>query len=394
VKSTTAETGLHTARPSIYLDQWVWIRLASADLGEPRENSDLAVLAAVRKASQAGVAFPLSSTHYMETSKITNPRQRAELARTMASISRCRTLRSARVLLRHQMLNAMHEIFGRPVFRPQPPEALGTGVIWAFTGKPGPLTLHDSSGPVDPAAIPGMPDFLRKANQFVEMRMLAGPADDELEHLHGLGYRPDATRQVEASRLAWEETYRGLLADDPVSRAELRVRVQAREICHEHLRLLGELLTEYHLSLSRGMGYDPACPNRSRSKMIAFADLMPSVRIAVDLKVELFRNAATTWTMNAINDIDAVSMAVPYCHVVVPDKEMADLLARSRAGTRNGTQIVRKLTDLPDLLPPLVRAAQAADGDVAGWDWAGPSDGFCLDMGDLLASAPIQPSAA
>lgn len=66
------------------------------------------MLEAVRQASDAGVAFPLSSTHYIETSKITNLRQRAELARTIASISRCRTLRSARVLLRHQMLHAMH----------------------------------------------------------------------------------------------------------------------------------------------------------------------------------------------------------------------------------------------------------------------------------------------
>lgn len=56
--------------------------------------------------------------------------------------------------------------------------------------------------------------------------------------------------------------------------------------------------------------------------MIEFADLMPSVRIATDLMLaELFRNTTTTWTMNAIHDIDALSLAVPYCHVVVPDKK-------------------------------------------------------------------------
>jgi hypothetical protein len=160
---------LHTVTPSVYLDQWVWLRLAKADLGEPREPIDAAVLAAVREASAAGVAFPLSSTHYMETSKITNPGQRASLARTMASVSRCRTLRSARVLLRHQMLHAMHLAFRRPAFLPVPPEALGTGVTWAFTGKPGPLTLRGSSGRVDPETIPGMPEFLIKANQFGEL---------------------------------------------------------------------------------------------------------------------------------------------------------------------------------------------------------------------------------
>ncbi len=270
-----SQIDFHTSRPSVYLDQWVWFRLAKADQGEPREASDLAVLAAVRQASGAGVAFPLSSTHYMETSKITNPQKRAALARTMASISRCRTLRSARVLMRHQMLCAMHLTFGRPAFRPQAPEPLGTGVIWAFTGNQGPLALRGPSGRIDPATIPGMPEFLRKANQFGEYFILAGPADEELEDLRKLGYRLEDTEDVERGRLGWEKTYRGLLADDPVSRAELRVRVQAREICHEHIRLFGELLAEYRISLSRALGYDPARPNISRSSMVAFADRMP-----------------------------------------------------------------------------------------------------------------------
>jgi hypothetical protein len=389
-----SQIDLHTSRPSVYLDQWVWLRLAKADQGEPREASDLAVLAAVRNASDAGVAFPLSSTHYMETGKISNPQQRAALARTMASISHCRTIRSAGVLMRHQMLWAMHLTFGRPAFRPPVPEALGTGVLWAFTGNPGPLTLHGPSGRIDPATIPGMPEFLRKANQYGEYFLLAGPADEELDDLRRHGYRPEAMEDVERSRLEWEETYRGLLAGDPVSRAELRVRVQAREICHEHIRLFGELLTEYHISLGQAIGYSPARPNISRGNMVAFADRMPSVRIATDLKVQLFRDTTTTWTMNAVNDIDAVSLAVPYCHVVVPDKQMAHFLTTSRAGERNQTQIVRKLTDQPDLLPDLASAARAASGDVTGWDWAGPGDGFCLDMNDLLASRLNQPPAA
>jgi hypothetical protein len=41
---------LHPARPCVYLDLWVWIRLARAANGEPREASDLRVLAAVQNA--------------------------------------------------------------------------------------------------------------------------------------------------------------------------------------------------------------------------------------------------------------------------------------------------------------------------------------------------------
>lgn len=84
--------------------------------------------------------------------------------------------------------------------------------MWAFTRKPGPQTIRDSSGLVDPATILEIPDFLRKTNQLGEMRMLARPADDEIEELRQLAYRPEATEEVGNSRLAWEETYTGLLA--------------------------------------------------------------------------------------------------------------------------------------------------------------------------------------
>ncbi len=394
--SDPALRDLHPARPCVYLDQWVWIRLARAANGEPREASDLRVLAEVRDAAADGVAFPLSTTHHIETSKITNPRQRLDVARTMASISHCRTLRARKVLLRHQMLHALHLTFGRPAFRPQPPEVLGTGFRWAFDGEPGHGVLRGRDGAVvDPATIEGMPEFLRKANQLTEMMLLAGPGDEEIGELREhYGYRPEAMDVVEADRLEWEASYVEILAEHPASKAALRVRLQARELIHEHQAMFRALLGEYRINLNRELGYNPDRPNVSRRRMVAFADAVPSLRIAVDLKVELFRNAAKPWTMNAIHDIDALSMAVPYCHVVVPDREMASLLSRSRTAERHGTQIIAALPDLPDALPRLAEQARNAPGDRTGWDWAGPWDGYCLDWSDLVNSATGQSPAA
>ncbi|WP_217561735.1 hypothetical protein [Streptomyces sp. GbtcB6] len=392
----TAEVGpvdVHVSTPSVYLDQWVWIRLARAANGTPREASDTDVLAAVRDASAAGVAFPLSSTHYIETNKITDPRQRANLARTMASVSHCRTLRSRHVLLRHQMLHAMHVSFGRPAFRPWPPEALGIGAMWAFAGERVPLSLYGPSGKVDAGPIPGMQAWLRKVNQYAEFQLLAGPRDEEIEDLRRRGYRPEATREAFRSRLEWEEIYVGLLADDPVSRHELRVRVQAREILHEHFDLLKELLAEYRIDLHREIGLDPARPESGRPRMVAFADQMPSVRVAVDLKAELFRNHTKAWTVNALHDIDALSMAVPYCHVVVPDREMADFLSRSRAGQRNGTRVLSRLRHLPDELAALRDRVRSDDVDTSGTDWVGPGERFCTDGQELRATMPSHPAA-
>ncbi|WP_406323767.1 hypothetical protein [Streptomyces sp. NBC_01637] len=386
----TAESArLKTAVPSVYLDQWVWVRLTLAAGGTPREPSDTQVLGAVRRAAEAGVVFPLSATHYHETSRITHPRQRADLARTMASISHCRTLCSERILLRDQFLEAMHVSFGKPTFRRTPPQSLGIGAGWAFTGKRLQLQLRRSTQVVDPATLPeGMADGFRRATQYTEYQLLAGPQDADLPSCVNcqLGYQPEKLEEVRRSRLGWETFYADLLADDPISAAELRVRVQAREIIHEHLKLLNDLCAEYRMDLPQATGVDPERPKVSRSRMTAFVDRVPSVRVAVDVKTHRFRNAAKKWDLNTVHDIDAVSLAVPYCHAVVPDREIADLLGRSKAGPRNGTHVVRGLGDLPDLLADLTRTAAASHHRVRDEDWVRQGEGFCMTMKDLQRS--------
>ncbi|MET9617518.1 hypothetical protein [Kitasatospora indigofera] len=390
MKLPSQSRSLHASQPSVYLDLWVWIRLANAAIGKAREAIDDQVLFAVREASKAGILFPLSSTHYVEMSRITDPRQRADVARVMVSISRCITLRSHRDLLRHQFLCAMHETFGRPAFRPAAPEPLGVGVSWAFSGQRISMQVHDPSGrSVDSSEIPGGPDLLRKINQFTEFMVLAGPKDEDIEELRRHGYRPEKIEEATQSRIAWEEILKGLLADDPISRSELRVAIQAREVHHEHRALLTKLLDEYRIDLLRVLGFDPGRPRSARPGMVAFIDRIPSVRLAVDLKFQLFR-AARPWLVNSLHDIDALSMAVPYCHVVMPDGEMADLMARSKAGQRNGTVVLRRLAHLPDALAEL---AKTVKHDLPDWELAGPGEPFCTDIADLIPGARNQAAA-
>jgi hypothetical protein len=60
-------------------------------------------------------------------------------------------------------------------------------------------------------------------------------------------------------------------------------------------------------------------------------------------------NEGEAWTMNAVYYIDALSMAVPYCHIVVPDREMASPPSRSHAAERHGIQITTSLSVFPTL---------------------------------------------
>ena len=51
----------------------------------------------------------------------------------------------------------------------------------------------------------------------------------------------------------------------------------------------------------------------------AFMLRMPSQRVVIELKTSYHRNPNHRWTTNDLHDIDAMSLALPYCYVVLTD---------------------------------------------------------------------------
>ena len=373
----TEDRPLQSYRPSAYLDQWVFIRLARAATGKPDAPSDPDLLQALIGAANAGVAFPLSWTHYIETSSIKSERQRRDLANVMASISHFRTIRSRRDLLRNQLLMAMHERFGRPTFRPEKLEPLGVGVHWVFEGVEKVLRVHDAGDElIDPEQFPR--EMRIRATEGFEYQVMAGPRDDEVQLLRErYGYKPEATSEAGRGRLEWEREFVGLLVDTPPNDpAELRVWIQAREVVHENLDLLVRVFQEYGLPIRRLTGgFGEENPEQRRQFISEFFDLLPSVQVAVDLKLAVHRNNQRGWAQNDVYDTDAMSIAVPYCAVVVADKAVADALRRAKADQRHGTLITGKLEELAGVLPEMVEHARTLP-DPSGWDQFAPGVGF------------------
>jgi hypothetical protein len=345
------------------------------------------LLEALRDAANAGVAFPLSSTHYLETASINSGRQRSDLANVMASISHLRTIRSRRDLLRNQLLIAMHLSFGRPTFPPEMLDPLGVGVHWAFQGVEKILQVHDESGRIIDSQ-----DFPReiriRATQGSELMILAGPRDDdEVEVLRkNFGYKPEVTVEAGRSRLDWETEFVDLLVDTPPSDpSELRTWIQAREVIHEHIDLLASVFHEYRLPTSRlSGGFGDQEPERQREFITGFFDQMPSVRLATDLKLAIHRNNQRGWLQTDVYDIDAMSIAVPYSAVVVADKATADALRRLKVDQTYGTIATNSIEELVDILPEMVQHAGTLP-DASGWDEFSPGIGFDPVTPDRLA---------
>jgi hypothetical protein len=61
-----------------------------------------------------------------------------------------------------------------------------------------------------------------------------------------------------------------------------------------------------------------------------FVDSMPSADVWVSLIAARHRNPQTKWVRNHIFDADALSIAVPYCDIVVPDGDCRHLLQEPR----------------------------------------------------------------
>ena len=64
----------------------------------------------------------------------------------------------------------------------------------------------------------------------------------------------------------------------------------------------------------------------------------------------MHRNESTRWSANDIFDIDAMSLAIPYCDIVVTEQHVSHLLTTHDAGTRAQTMIVSSLAELVPLL--------------------------------------------
>lgn len=158
-----------------------------------------------------------------------------------------------------------------------------------------------------------------------------------------------------------------------------------RELVHEYLDPFNEVCAEYGISLGRHLGFDPDLPGAGRAKMMRFAEAVPTLKVAVDLKYGLYRDKNRTWTLNHLSDIDAVAEATPYCRVVVSDTDTASRAKQSKTAEALGTVITANLEELLGRLPVLTAEAKDLGGDPTGWDEIGPGIGFNTTMPTSLS---------
>jgi hypothetical protein len=331
----------------IYLDLNHYICLARAVAGETVPDGYDSLLRTARTARRQGRAvFPLSATHYVEMSGIRDPAQRLAVAGVMEDLSGFQVL-LGRVTIAELEIDAMLDsLLGTQTAGPRI-ALLGPTFGWAF-GMRGGITIRDADGNDSTASMREMVGdreferIMAEANLTLERGMLAGPPDEELPTLRAMGYAPEKTHEMTEHRAQQERDLAARLdADDKWRRGRLRDVIGASELSHEWI----DQITRATLARGTNLG---EVVRQDRALMRAFADGMPSSRVAISLKTRYHRDGQHQWTANDIHDIDALAVAVPYCDAVFTDKAARSALTVSREIRPLGTFLPRRPRQLAD----------------------------------------------
>ncbi len=342
----------------VYLDLLHWVSLAKANSGHRDGGRYADVLGACIQAVQRGIAvFPISDAIYMEVSKIGQHRQRRDLRDVIELVSRYQVITSRVIINNHEVEALLDEVVG-PSSRPiNTMDYLDWGVARAF-GMVGGFRIRDRQTDEDVTEeaaakfADGPNAFYRKlalAELELNRKTLEGPTSEEEPALRADGWNPRAGYEVAAQRAAQELDQVERFNDDPAWRGErIRDVIAAREVIIEINRMLFEGLADRKASL------DDVLDENDIEKTRRFFSSMPSFDVSVSMKAAYHRNPAHRWKPNHIHDIDALASTVPYCDIVVTDKEAASQLMQARVARRFQTTV---LSRLEDLIPVLGSAA-------------------------------------
>jgi hypothetical protein len=330
-----------------YLDLNHWIALAKAAVGHPDGARTRPALGALRDLRAGGrVLFPLSATHYMEMSRIADPRQRLDVAQTMEEFSDFACLMDRVVVIRLELEEAFCRRLGESARIYAPLPLIGDGVLRAF-GLRGGLRVRDGDGrDVTEETRAGWPGgreafdvWRRNAERQANRASLRGPTDEQVPALREQGWNPVKAVEVTERRARQEREQAARLAEDPRwRRGRLRDVVAARYLALEIQPALDEETSE------RGIDFVALCPDPERVRR--FTDSMPSADVWITLLTARHRNPQTRWTANDIYDADALSVAVPYCDFVVTERHAAHLLHAAGLPARVNTNVVATLDEL------------------------------------------------
>lgn len=337
----------------VYLDLNHWINLAKIEAGRLDSKQDKELFHFCRKSVENKSAiFPISLSIFTEILKIKNFRRRQCLRRTIEYLSQYWVVTNRFIVATHEMESLLDQMIG-----PNPTPISSTDYltwgIWGAMGRSFNLRIVSDCGSdvtsINRQSFPEGPyEFdrvLAKAKLEFNRQILEGPSKADESEFRLQGYNPKAILELYEQEANTEESLARQLDQYPNwRRGRLRDVVSAREIASEIYDILKKGCAERRVEGTLESLFPTVDDTRN-----AF-DSMPSFDATVTLKTSIHRNSMHRWRNNHIHDIIALSVALPYCDIVVTDREMASLASQSKLTERFNTKVLSTLSDLREHL--------------------------------------------
>jgi hypothetical protein len=249
----------------------------------------------------------------------------------MAELSRFHAIASVPDVLPGELDRALKERYGKPVF-PRPLQVFGIGIAHAFANPDFKIRLPEGAG-VDAYTKTRLEE---QATLLLEYAVLAGPAQGvpvpgmEENDRYGMY----GQRYVEAEKRIAE----GLRQHDP-RRRHLADWIAASELI-DILQPLNEAFAHAPIAKQESSELDTA------EGMTALLMELPSRAVTYELRRLRHQSRDTKWKPNDLEDVASLSVAIPYCDVVVTEKHWCHMARRATLDRRFNTVILHDLKEL------------------------------------------------
>lgn len=309
----------------IYLDQNKWIDLARAYHGHKGGTQYRSLLQQIKLAVRANRAiFPLTFSHLVETRKAKNLSRRKRLAQVMVEISQGWTLAPPSS---QELTVAIANLFDK-----QPaaqPTMLGQGILFALGISSEELQTNLGISETEALHLQKTVDSSKGLSLF-----LMG---------HDESLNAQAVSAYEAIAKSLAQRVEKARAKGKAYSETIRKRAYVADLTYHLQPELAKILAQYGKSFADFM-------NLGRDKLMAFFETVPTLDVEIELATERDKNWTRRIDSNDMEDISFLSVAIPYCDIVITEKFWVDLAKRKQLDQKYNTVILSNLLDLESYL--------------------------------------------
>jgi hypothetical protein len=329
----------------LYLDQNKWIDLSRANSGHPHGQPFKDALAAVRAAVDSGkLIVPYSAVNITEIAADHDPQRRERLARFIVEESCNRTILPFMVVRPWEVRNALHRHLGKPE-----PIAIRLNVVrCGFShalGVQARVRLRGDAGD-QVAAAPEMADVLTQVDAI--LRDYAESTELAMDQILEEGNDTVATEAFDASEkavLSHLEAVRARAKTDITSDQRWAMEILEHLRFSDVGRALEQALAEFGilpLEFIQSLG--------TPEVFKAFFSGISTLHVMLSLTVARDRDLVRRIDQNDARDLIALSVALPYCNVVVYEKYWTSMLKSLALDKEYGTKVITDARLLPGVL--------------------------------------------